>query len=114
MEDRLSPIQLTRDEAIAFVSHDALKTMTPKERGLFQLRQELLCMSFSQFHEGAQALLGRPVWSHEFADPDSLWREYQGIEDKPDFAGIIAKLPPHLRDNVIVLTPGEREQDDGK
>jgi hypothetical protein len=49
-------------------------------------------MDFSYFHEGITALLDRSVWTHEFADPDTLWLEYHGGEASPDFAAIVAKL----------------------
>jgi hypothetical protein len=34
----------------------------------------VLCCSFSEFHEWAEKLLGCPVWTHEFALPDTAER----------------------------------------
>ena len=46
----------------------------------------LLCDSFSDVHEYVEKVLGRPVWTHEFADT----RFQQNIRDavKPDLARI--------------------------
>lgn len=103
-EQRLAEYQFTRDEAVEFSASGKWRDLTPKERGLLQLRQSRLCMDFSAFHEGAGELLGRSVWSHEFAEPDMLWEEYLGLREKPDFEGIIAKLPEHLRAKCIVIS----------
>lgn len=32
----------------------------------FQLKEETLMVTFDEFHEGVEMLLGRPVWTHEF------------------------------------------------
>ena len=37
-----------------------------------------LIMDFSAFHEATEKVLGRPVWTHEFARPQLLWDEYEG------------------------------------
>lgn len=102
-EPRLAPYQFTRDEAVEFASEHRWESLSPPERGLLQLRQDRLCMDFSAFHEGVTALLGRPVYTHEFAKPDFLWEEYLGLRDAPTFQQIIDKLPEHLRANVIVV-----------
>lgn len=60
-------------------------------------------MDFSAFHEGITELLGRPVYTHEFAMPDLIWEEYLGLRNKPTFDEIIGKLPEHLRDNLIII-----------
>ena len=104
IEPRLAEYQLTKSEAIQLAENGTLKALSAKEAALFQFRQDRLCCDFSHFHKGMTELLGRPVYSHEFADPDALWLEYHGAVEKPDFAGIIAKLPLHLQQNMIVLS----------
>lgn len=98
---RLAEYQFSTTEAISFATEDRWEAMTPAERGLFQLRQECLCMPFDKFHEGITALLDRSVWTHEFAHPDQLWDEYTGKTPAPDFAAILAKLPDPSK--VIIL-----------
>ncbi len=33
----------------------------------YQLKEKTLIIDFGRFHEGTEKLLGRPVWTHEFA-----------------------------------------------
>lgn len=98
---RLAEYQFTREEAIQFGEEKRWESMTPTERGLFQLRQDNLCMPFEKAHEGVTSLLARPVYTHEFANPDMLWDEYQGLIPAPDLEAIIAKLPSGM--DVIVV-----------
>ncbi len=102
-EPRLSEYQFTREEAIEFAQQRKWEALTPKERGLLQLRQDRLCMEFSAFHEGVTELLGRPVWTHEFGRPDELWAEYLTGETI-DFAAVLAKIPAHV--GVIAVSTG--------
>ena len=45
-----------------------------------------------QVFERVQELMGRPVWTHEYAQPDLLYHEVRtGI--RPTMEGVIAKLP---------------------
>ena len=63
-------------------------------------------MDVSAMNEGLAALLGRPVYTHELADPDQLWSEFLGISDRPSFDEILAKLPERFRDGsgLIIAT----------
>ncbi len=46
--------------------------MTPKEIGaIVTARTGLLCGNFSDFHEYAEKLMGNPIWTHQFADPET-------------------------------------------
>jgi len=101
-ENRLAEYQFTREEAIEFADKRKWEALAPKERGLLQLRQDRLCMDFSVFHEGITELLGRPVYTHEFARPDDLWTEYLTGETI-DFSAVMAKIPAHL--SVIEVRP---------
>jgi hypothetical protein len=104
MEDRPAPYQFTKEEAIEFARERRWELLSPKERGLLQLRQDRLCMDFSAFHEGATALLGRPIYTHEFAAPDDLWAEY--LSGEPiSFADVLAKLPDMTK--VVVINVGD-------
>lgn len=66
--------QLSKEEAINFDS----KGMTLIEIFEFQIHQELLCVPFSIFHEATEKALKRSVWTHEFAKPELLIKEYEG------------------------------------
>ncbi|MBO9579512.1 MAG: hypothetical protein J7498_01310 [Sphingobium sp.] len=41
-------------------------------------------------------LLGRSVFTHEFADPDALWAEYLGSAPMPSTAAILDRLERSL------------------
>lgn len=99
-EPRLAEYQLTREEAVAFAEARGWENLEPSERGLLQLRQDRLCMDFSVFHEGITALLDRPVYTHEFADPDALWREYLSGETI-SFDDVLAKIPGNVIIGII-------------
>lgn len=86
---------LNKKQAVAFAESGAWEKLSKEERALFQFGQRLLCMPFSAFHEATEALLGRPVWTHEFADPDALLAEYRGDVPRRSFADILALLPAH-------------------
>lgn len=45
----------------------------------------LLCKSFSDVHECVEFLLGRPVWTHEFADPSLLEKSSCRVFSKHPF-----------------------------
>lgn len=49
----------------------------------------LMC-DFNDMHEYIEKKLGRPVWTHEFADK-SIWEEIRE-KTKPDFLKICAEV----------------------
>lgn len=53
------------------------KTATPREIVAFQLYEPLLCMPFNDYQAAVEAALGRPVWTHEFAQPQYLRVEFE-------------------------------------
>lgn len=101
MERERTEPQLSKEQALAFAESGAWKDMTPIERGAFQLRQRLLCMPFDKFHEGLEALLGRPVFTHELGlNYDGLIAEAEGRADAPTFEQIINMIP---KDKLVVV-----------
>ena len=75
--------ELTAEEAIALGKLDWWCGMDPREVFALQAFQPLLCMNFGDFHGATEAALGRPVWTHEFADPERLFAEFIGAEPTP-------------------------------
>lgn len=69
---------MTRDEAVALTETKWWKRKSPKEIAEFQLNEPLLCMPFDLFHDAVTKALGRDVFIHEFADPQSLVAELNG------------------------------------
>jgi len=43
-----------------------------------------LTMPFAVFHDMVEKLLGRAVWTHEFARPEHLIAEFAGWKDSPE------------------------------
>ena len=68
--------QLTADEATACHDGGEWRDWTNEEIVKFQLYQDRLCVPFSRFHAAVEAVLGRPVFTHEFED-DALRLEYE-------------------------------------
>ena len=74
---------MTKEESIAKALTSWWKTATAKEIVDFQLYEKKLCMDFPAFHAAVEECLGRPVWTHEFADAKSLKAEYEGRQKAP-------------------------------
>ena len=84
--------QLTREQAIQFADQEKYKSMSASEIEHFQINQKCLCMPFGVFHGAVEETLGRPVYTHEFANPDSLRNELLGKIPTPTLGEIICKL----------------------
>jgi hypothetical protein len=63
----------------------------------FQLFEPRLCMPFGDFHQAVEACLKRPVWTHEFAHPTSLKKEFLGDRPAPTFEEIVQLIPKEKR-----------------
>ena len=68
-----------------------------------QLFQNRLCVPFEIFHKATEEVLGRPVWTHEFAFVERLKREYLGVCKPPTFEEIIDLLPVGKIDVVCII-----------
>ena len=100
--ERLAAQQLTEEEAIALAESGWWIDQDAVTLAQFQLAQEVLCMDFGAFHAAVETALGRPVWTHEFVDPDRLWDELHEHRTPPTMADIIAMIPAEKR--IIFLT----------
>jgi hypothetical protein len=94
---------MIRDEAIKMYDTQWWLGRTPAEITRVQLYEPLCIMPFGDFQTAVEKALDRPVWTHEFAYPDSLKAEFEGKIGKPTFNEIVAKLPAHVRPIVAVL-----------
>ena len=59
----------------------------------------LLTVTFGRLHRRMEGLIGRPVWTHEFADMDQLCAEVRS-GSTPSMGEIIEKLPS---DNPVIV-----------
>lgn len=89
--------QLTKEQAIAFAESGEWKDWTDEEIVRFQLYQKKLCMDFHRFHLAVGKVLGREVYTHEFANWDAIVAEYEGERTAPTFEEIINMIPEEKR-----------------
>jgi hypothetical protein len=89
--------QLTKEQAITMANSGAYKEMTSEQIVRFQLFQNRLCMPFEVFHKAIEEVLGRPVWTHEFAFHKNIILEYLGEKPAPTFEEIINLIPKEKR-----------------
>ena len=89
--------QLTQEQAIAMGESGVWKEWNAEQVVRFQMFQKCLCMDFGYFHKCVQEVLGRSVWTHEFAFRDELIKEYLGEKDTPTFDDILNLIPEEKR-----------------
>lgn len=107
MEQKNMPddTQLTEEQAVALAEDEEYENWTQYEIARFQLFQERLCMPFDVFHEALETVLGRPIFTHEFAlNVDGLKRELLGLEDAPTITDILDLIPDDKKVIAIVDT----------
>jgi len=85
--------EMTKKQAKKLYDSKFWTGMTFKERAIFQLFEDRLCMPFDVFHEAVEKALGRPVWTHEFAYAESLRKELLGEKPRPTFEEILNLIP---------------------
>lgn len=89
--------QLTTEEAIAFAESKIWQTWTNEQIVRLQLFQDKLAVPFDRFHEAITKVLGRSVFTHEFAFPNLLKEEYLGTRPAPSFEEIMDLIPEEKR-----------------
>lgn len=100
---------MTKEQAVRLGESEWWKQATPTDIVLFQLYEPRLCMPFAEFHEAVEQVLGRPVFTHEFASadqPGGLREEAAGIAPQRSLGDILALIPPHKL--ILVSTDEER------
>jgi hypothetical protein len=73
---------MTREEAVKMADSKWYELKTAEEIVKFQLYEERLCMPFSLFHKAIEEVLGRPVYTHEFACVKNLQKEFENLITK--------------------------------
>lgn len=98
------PPQLTEVQAVAVAETGAWKKLTKVQLAMAQLQQGRLFCNFGEFQLAVDELLGRPTWTHEYAEPWLLWAEYKGEKTPPTMQEILDLLPEEKR--ILVMTSG--------
>lgn len=89
--------QLTEKQAIAVADSGVWKEWTNEQIVRFQLFQKRLCMDPDRFHLAVEDVLGRSVWTHEFADYNRIKEEYLGTKTPPSLREIMDMIPVEKR-----------------
>ena len=88
---------MTKEQAIKLSETRWWEGLDTRAQVMFQLFEDRLCMPFPDFHKAVEEELGRSVWTHEFADADSLRREFLGARQPPTVEEIFAQIPKEKR-----------------
>ena len=68
----------TKSEKAIYIHDNQLyKKLTEEEQFLFQINEKYLAMPWDVFHSATEKALNRPVWTHEFADPEYIKSQYR-------------------------------------
>lgn len=86
-----------KEKAIALAESGWWKELTPHDIVRVQFYTAELCMDFGDFHGAMEQVLGRPVWTHEFADFDRLKQEMDGDKPAPTLEEIMNLIPVEKR-----------------
>jgi hypothetical protein len=70
--------EMTRVQAVELAGTGWWEGAPARDVALAQLRQSKLCMGFGDFHRVVELAIGRPVFTHEFADPIRLVTQIVG------------------------------------
>lgn len=89
--------QVTQEQAISLHDGKFYEGLTAREKVEFQLFQDRLCMPFGVFHQATEEVLGRPIFTHEFAFRDSMIKEFLGEKSAPTFEEIMNLIPADKR-----------------
>ena len=93
---------MTKEQAIALWKSNRWVNWSDKQIVDLQLYQERICFPFARFHGALEAVLGRPVYTHELANADRLIEELEGKRDKPTLYDIREMLPPEKVIEILI------------
>ena len=100
---------MTKNKAIRLYESGFWRTMTYKDRAVFQMFEPLLCMPFDVFHEAVEKTLDRPVSTHEFGlANEELKLELLGERPAPSLGDIINLIPKDKR--LIIIAREDKNE----
>ena len=95
--------QVTKDEAIEIAQSNIWNEWSNEVIFAFGMFQQRLSFDFGKFQEATEKVLGRPVFTHEFAYRDLLIAEWLKKIPQANFSGIINLIPQEKR--IVVELP---------
>ena len=63
-------------------SNDKVQKLTREQAAILSLYTGFLCGPFSDMHELAEKVMGRPIWTHQFADRELVDKMKQAVKPK--------------------------------
>lgn len=111
---RIEQHSIGKEAAIELAETKWWEGKSAREIVAFQLFTLEMCMPFGEFHKAVEETLGRPVWTHEFADPDQLAEEFLGdrkaptMQDITDMMFAFRIVPFALDVQPSILAPSKR------
>ncbi len=94
---------MTKKQAIKLGESKWWEGLSNQDIVMFQLFEKKMCMPFGRFHEAIEAVLGRLVWTHEFARLGNLQKEFLGDKPAPTEQEIMNVIPEDKR--LIIQVP---------
>jgi len=88
---------MTKEAAIRLAESGWWREICPEGIVSFQLFEDRLCMDFGDFHQAVEKVLGRPVFTHEFAFAEKLQKEFLREKPAPTFEEILQLIPENKR-----------------
>lgn len=88
---------MTKDQALQLFELEWWSRVSDEVAVAFQLYENRLCMPFDRFHAAVEKVLGRGVFTHEFAQIERLREEHKGQRSKPTFEEILGLIPESKR-----------------
>lgn len=70
---------MTKEESLQKVATGWWIGKSAEDIVRFQLYEDRLCMPFGDFHEAVEKVLGRSVFTHAFAMPELLRKEFESV-----------------------------------
>lgn len=74
---------MTKEQALTIYESGIWRQWTDEQKARFQLFEDRLCMPFGEFHRAVEAVLGRPVWTHEFASSNQKRIQAEFLKEAP-------------------------------
>lgn len=99
--------QLTKEEAMDIFVSSAWNSWSYEYIAWFQLHQDRLCVPWVLFKQAIEDQLGRGVWTHEFAQPENLIAELEGVIPAPSMEQILQQARDLTGGNVVIVNPGD-------
>ena len=97
--------KFTKAEAIAYADSGAWQDLSDRELVAMQLHHVQCCMPFEVFHGAVERVLGRPVWTHEFAGDgwQRITDEFNGVRGAPSLSEIIGQLTERMGPGKVIV-----------